>query len=109
MLSQDADHATGSNSLIFKVWQCVERKSDFNHVFVVTIMKSAQLIRMYFIRKMLRPLRLSSWRVGVFNLLRAAYPRMIIVIGAAVRLLSVADLFVHPGARVALVLRGLAL
>src|SRR5439155_192772 len=72
-------------------------------------MKSAQLIRMYFIRNMLRPLQLSSWRVGVFNLLRAAYPRMIIVIGAAVLLLSLGDLFVHPVGRVWLVLAGLTL
>lgn len=72
-------------------------------------MKSAQLIRMYFIRKMLRPLELSFWRAGVFNLLRAAYPRMIIVIGAAVLLVSISDLVLHPVGRVWLVLAGLTL
>src|SRR5437899_12921317 len=64
---------------------------------------------MYLIRNMLWPLRLSSWRHGVFNLLRAAYPRTIIVVGAAVLLVSISDFVLHPVGRGWLVLAGLTL
>src|SRR5438874_8620424 len=64
---------------------------------------------MYLIRNMLRPLRLSFRRGGVFNLLRTAYAPTIVVVGAVVLLVSISDFVWHPVGRVWLVLATLTL